>query len=72
MNIFLCGFMGSGKSTIGKLLAEKCGRTFTDMDSFIEEREGMAIPEIFAQRGETGFREAEKKPAKSSENPKTR
>lgn len=64
MNIFLCGFMGCGKSTVGKILAEKSGRAFTDMDSFIEEREGMAIPEIFAARGEKGFREAE---AKASE-----
>ncbi len=59
--VFLCGFMGCGKSTIGKILAKKLGREFIDLDDFIEKREGMTIPEIFAQKGEPFFREQETK-----------
>lgn len=43
MNIILCGFMGSGKSTIGRLLAEKLGRKFIDLDDYIVEKRGMSI-----------------------------
>ena len=57
--VFLCGFMGCGKSTIGKTLAKKLGREFVDLDSYIEKREGMTIPEIFAQKGEPYFRDLE-------------
>jgi shikimate kinase len=51
--IFLVGFMCSGKSTVGKLLADKLGYTFWDIDQVIEEREGKSIEEIFkdARRG---------------------
>lgn len=59
MNIFLCGFMGCGKSTIGKIFAEKSGMTFIDMDTYIEEKAGLKIPEIFAKYGEEGFRKIE-------------
>lgn len=59
--VFLCGMMGSGKSTIGKHLAEELGVPFTDLDAVIEEAEGMTIPEIFNQKKEEGFREIEKK-----------
>ncbi len=59
--VFLSGMMGSGKSTIGKELAEELGVPFTDLDRLIEESEGMTIPEIFAQKNEEGFREIEKK-----------
>lgn len=59
MTIYLCGFMGCGKSTTGKLLAQKTGLKFTDLDDYIEEKEGMSIPEIFAQKGEPYFREKE-------------
>lgn len=58
-NIVLCGFMGCGKSTVGKLLARKLGRQFIDMDRFIEQREGMSVSEIFDKYGECGFRDAE-------------
>lgn len=58
--IFLCGFMGCGKSTVGSLLAKKAGRAFVDMDTYIEKREGMSIPEIFEKKGEEYFRAAEK------------
>lgn len=58
-NIILCGFMGCGKSTVGKNLARKTGRRFVDMDRYIEEKEGMTVSEIFAQYGEDGFRDRE-------------
>ena len=58
-NIILIGMPGSGKSTVGKLLAEKFGKTFVDADSAIVEKSGMPIPDIFAQQGENGFRTIE-------------
>lgn len=42
-NIVLCGFMGCGKSTVGKNIARKSGRKFLDMDSYIEEKAGMTV-----------------------------
>jgi len=57
--IFLVGFMGSGKSTVGRVLAEELGWGFADLDEDIEKREGMAIAEIFDSRGEAEFRKAE-------------
>ncbi|MCC8043033.1 MAG: shikimate kinase [Oscillospiraceae bacterium] len=59
--IFLCGFMGCGKSTVGRRLAALMGCSFTDMDTYIEETEGMSIPDIFAQKGEPYFRDCESK-----------
>jgi 3-dehydroquinate synthase len=58
-NIILTGFMGTGKTTVGKLLAEKLGREFIDTDQLIEERQGLSIPEIFDQLGESAFRQME-------------
>lgn len=58
-NIVLVGMPGSGKSSIGKALAEKTGKTFADADEKITELAGMPIPEIFAQFGEEKFREYE-------------
>jgi shikimate kinase len=58
-NIFLIGFSGCGKSTVGPLLARKLGRTFVDIDAIIESRTGLAIADIFAQRGEAAFRQLE-------------
>jgi shikimate kinase len=57
--IFLIGFMGSGKSTAGRMLAARLGYEFADLDKLIEEHEKMAITEIFALRGEDYFREVE-------------
>lgn len=57
--IFLIGFMGSGKSTVGKHLSLLLRYRFVDMDSLIEEREGMSIPLIFELSGEEYFRNAE-------------
>ena len=58
--IFLCGFMGCGKTTVGKLLAEKSGRIFADMDQYIEDYEHRTIAEIFASDGEGHFRALER------------
>ena len=58
-NIILCGFMGCGKSTVGKNIARKSGRRFIDMDAYIEEEAGMTVSEIFAREGEEGFRDRE-------------
>lgn len=59
MNIYLIGFMGSGKSSTGKKIASSLRWTFTDTDKLVEEQEGVSVPDIFAQRGEEYFREAE-------------
>lgn len=58
--IFLWGMMGSGKSTIGKQLAEKLDIPFIDLDESISKVDGMSIPEIFQERGESFFRELER------------
>lgn len=57
--VFLCGFMGCGKSTVGKALADRLGCGFCDMDTYITEKEKMEIPQIFAEKGEKYFRERE-------------
>ncbi|UCB44880.1 MAG: shikimate kinase [Spirochaetota bacterium] len=59
--LYLIGFMGTGKSSIGSLLAEKLKYIFIDTDSIIEESEGMTINEIFRTKGEASFREMEKR-----------
>lgn len=59
MNIILIGFMGTGKSTVGRLLAERLGWSFYDTDSMIEKETGFSIAQIFAKRGEDAFRELE-------------
>lgn len=59
MRIFLVGFMGSGKTTIGRKLSQRLGFTFIDQDDLIEETAGMTIPEIFSKEGEDGFRNRE-------------
>jgi shikimate kinase len=57
--IFLVGFMGSGKTHYGKLLASAMGVPFADLDAFIEAEEGMTITEIFKLKGESYFRACE-------------
>lgn len=59
--IFLCGFMGAGKSTIAEKLAEKLDRPFLDADHEIERRSGETINQIFEQEGESSFRNLERK-----------
>jgi shikimate kinase len=61
-NVVLTGFMGTGKTTVGQLLAEQLGYEFVDTDSVIEGREG-PIPEIFRDRGEGAFRRLEREVA---------
>lgn len=58
-NIVLCGFMATGKSSVGKQLAEMVGYNFLDLDAAIETEEGISIPQIFASQGESAFRELE-------------
>ena len=58
-NIILTGFMGTGKSTIGRLVAAELDREFVDMDTLIEAREGRSINQIFAEAGEPYFRQLE-------------
>lgn len=60
-NIYLLGFMGAGKSTIGSILAKKMGHKFVDSDSLIEKEVQMSIPEIFEKFGEEHFRNLESK-----------
>lgn len=57
--IFLCGFMGCGKTTVGKILARRLKCQCIDLDEYIEKQEGMTIPEIFEQKGEPYFRQKE-------------
>ena len=57
--IVLTGFMGSGKTTVGKLLAESTGWKLVDLDREIERRDGRSVPQIFAESGESAFRRAE-------------
>jgi shikimate kinase len=56
MRIFLTGYMGSGKSTIGRKVAALMGINFIDLDKYIEERNFKSVPDIFAQEGENAFR----------------
>jgi shikimate kinase len=57
--IVLTGFMGAGKSTIGRLLADRLGWTFLDLDDHLEARAGLSVPEIFERHGEEHFRRLE-------------
>jgi shikimate kinase len=58
-NLFLVGMPGSGKSTLGRLLARRLGKAFYDADSELEQRLGVSIPVIFELEGEPGFRDRE-------------
>jgi len=59
-NVILTGFMGTGKTSLGKLLATRLGRPFVDIDKKIEDEAHLSIPKIFEQFGEAHFRELEK------------
>ncbi len=63
-NIILTGFMGTGKSTLGRLLAKRIGYQFVDTDAAIEKRAGKTISELFRDRGEAVFRRLEAELAK--------
>lgn len=58
-NITLIGYMGTGKTIVGQLLAEKLDMNLIEVDWLIQQEAGITIPEIFAREGETGFRERE-------------
>src|SRR5688572_15222440 len=58
-NIALCGFMGTGKSSVGRIVAEQLRFAFLDTDTVIEARAGKTIAEIFSEQGEEAFRELE-------------
>ena len=57
--VFLIGYMGCGKTTLGEVLARQLGYRFIDLDEFIEERQGMTVVQIFDELGEKRFRELE-------------
>jgi shikimate kinase len=57
--VFLVGFMGSGKTSVGQVLAALLDRSFVDLDDRIQAREGRSIAEIFRQSGESSFRDSE-------------
>lgn len=57
--LFIIGYMGVGKSTVGQLLAKELGRSFVDLDERIEEASGIGIPRFFQVHGETAFRRKE-------------
>src|SRR6188768_2626659 len=59
MHLFLIGYRGSGKTTVGRLLADRLGWAFLDADAVLEDRYGRTIREIFAAEGEAGFRDKE-------------
>lgn len=61
MRIFLIGFMGCGKSTMGRALSASLNLMFIDLDTFLEERYFKSIPQIFAEEGEESFRRKERK-----------
>jgi shikimate kinase len=60
VNLYLVGFMGTGKSTVGRAVAQKLGFAFIDSDHEIERTRGKTIPEIFASEGEPAFRAMER------------
>lgn len=70
MNIVLTGFMGTGKTTVGRQVARRLGRPFVDMDAEIVRRMGKPIPRIFAEDGETVFREMENRLSKELSRPR--
>ena len=69
MNLFLIGFMGCGKTTFGKRLANKLSYEFIDLDKVFESKTGMSIPEYFGAYGEAAFREKESEILKNTEYP---
>ena len=68
MKIYLVGFMGCGKTTIGRELAARVEAPFFDLDELVESSEGLTIKDIFAQRGEPYFRKRERDLLRSTKN----
>lgn len=69
INLYIVGFMGTGKTTVGRMLASRLAMTFIDSDAEIEKRAGVSIPEIFAQMGEETFRRMERELIESGHPP---
>ena len=69
-NIVLTGLMGSGKTTVGKILADRLGYTFVDTDDIIEQKEGISINNIFKTKGEKYFRSLENEVCRELSNRK--
>ncbi|MCS6830573.1 MAG: dephospho-CoA kinase, partial [bacterium] len=67
-NVALIGFMGTGKSLLGRMLAQRWNWTFVDTDSLIEERVGCSVSHIFERFGEEYFRQQETEVLRSLEN----
>ena len=65
-NVVLIGFMGTGKTSVGRLLASRLGCAFHDLDHKIEERCGMSIPAMFREHGEPYFRAREKEAVRAA------
>ena len=66
MLLALTGFMGSGKTSVGRIVADALGCPFIDLDTLIEQKSGRSIPEIFAADGEEGFRKMEARQLRST------
>ena len=58
--IFLIGYMGCGKSTLGRMVSSLTGISFIDLDNYIEGRYHASVSQLFAERGERGFRDIER------------
>ena len=65
MTIVLCGFMGCGKTTVGKIIAAELKMKFVDMDDYIEQKQGRKIKDIFSENGEDFFRDIEHEACKN-------
>ena len=59
--IFLIGYMGAGKTTVGKVLSQQLGLSFIDLDHYIEGRYHKTVGQLFAERGEEAFRDIERR-----------
>ena len=68
MTLYLCGFMGCGKTTVGKIISKKLGLAYFDSDEEIVAKEKMTIPEIFDKMGEPYFRKSEAETIKNFVN----
>ena len=68
--VYLVGFMGSGKSAVGRALAERLGYRFVDIDTLVEETESRSVERIFAESGESHFRACEREALRSLVNEK--
>lgn len=68
-HLLLVGMMGAGKSTVGRIVAERLGRPYRDSDAMVEEATGRSVPELFAAEGEAAFRAAESQALRTAVSP---